>query len=957
MVPIRMMTRRCSFNRSISCSSLTSLTGDNTATNPCLWRWNSPLLMLRYRFPRLDPVPMRHRLLFSTSTNDETIIKIDALTKKQKNVYVSKSLYRQMLRWCQSYHQNGYPPDMIRYFTPIPKIVTLAPHLFPTHEYIKQTFRSSRKLQQEMMDNAPDPRTQRVLACLKQLPNVVQHSSDVIISIRSIKDVQNCIRALYRMDNSTDQPQQQQERIDEIEEYEKSCRQSAFEEIKHLNEISVALAKCQQERQRRLRDELPALEKYDKDGSLSHQILPIGTVVQHNRDRWRGVIVHSSFEHSKRHQTKASSSNVRDDFTSLTLKNYTKTIEDADDGDDEKLGDSPSIVYEVLLDDYDSRSHDSDGEELASSSSSSSFIMKQHLLQPIHIAEQSFVTVRQPVSLLQNASNTNTTLLCTLEVVHDQHLCRINNEFIRRIFTKYDSSTLTYVPNTYMNYTYPTISGKCDDKPDTTVATSENDEPDSRTTMLMSDMKGKVQDFAFYLVSIIDDMVGGGPNDTSSNRTHPNQSNHQLMDVFADIRNDLYGMATIDTVIARYDEQPLSTQLATQLRGMELIARTVMDAIYCRRLSRATASMKSINERSDKAHQHRDKETSSKFTPKFHLGQIVRHKKYNFRGVVTGRDIEPVYNVSKWDGLRDIPNAKELPFYNIIPDQQDCIEIFGGERPLRYVCEANLEPCPSDQMFLDVDVDVGWMKLSDGSYRPPPLELFKYGYDMDDNDCSEKCFERLESAINQWHYECVRNNLLPEPESSSDGESLTVVRNFAIPIRDMIELLKVADDSYDTPIRDAIKFFKKAHPNIQFRTKLQYGLDLIMADNCEEANIVFRSIVTDDPTYIEAWNYLSNSEHFLSLQRMKNDALYEQWISLAMASAHQVLQLNENDLCALSQLGMLHFQKEEYTKAEAYFRKRLDLDPWAIVSSKLSQCIDLGKEQEEPERNEHSNLK
>ncbi len=931
MAPIRMMTRRCSINRSTSCSWLTSVPGDNPATIPSLWRWNSPLLVLRYHDPRLDRVPMRHRLLFSSSTNDETIIKVDALTKKQKNVYVSKSLYRQMLRWCQIYNQNGYPPDMIRYFTPIPKIVTLAPHLFPTHEYIKETFRS----------------------------NMAQHSSGFTISVQSINDVHNYIRALYRMDSSTDEPQQQ-EGLEEIEEYEKSCRQSAFEEIKHLNEISVALAKCQQERHRRLHDELPALEKYQKDGSLSHPILPIGTVVQHKRDRWRGVIVHSSFwngsEHSRRHETNVSSTNVRDDFTSLTLKSYTKTIDNTDDGDAEKLGDGPSIIYEVILDEYDSRSYDSDSEELLSSSSSS-FIMKQHLLQPIQTAAQSLITVRQPVSLLPDASNTNTTLSCTLEVVHDQHLCRIHNEFIRRIFTKYDSSTLTYVPNTYMNYTYPTINGKCDDKIDTTVTTkfdpsnctSENDEADSRTTKIMSDMKEKIQGFALHLVSFIDEMVGDGPNDTSSYSKHPNQSNHQLMDVFTDIRNDIHSMATSDKL------QPLSTQLATQLRGIELISRSVMHAMYHRRLSKATITMKSTNEKSDKAHQHRDKETTSEFTPKFNLGQIVRHKVYNFRGVVAGRDIEPVYNVSKWDGLRDIPNAKDLPFYDIIPDQQDCIEIFGGERPLRYVCEANLEPCPPDQMFLDVDMDAGWIKLSDGSYRPPPIERFKYGYDIDENDCSEKCIEGLESAINQWHCECVRNILLPQPKSpnnddvdaSTNAESSSVVRKFAISIHDMIDLLKVADDSYDTPIRDAIKLFSKAHPNIQFRTKLQYGIDLIMADNCEKALAVFRSIVTDDdPTYIEAWNYLSNSEHFLSLQSMKHDVSGEQLNVSAFASAKQALQLNEHDLYALSQLGMLHFQKEEYRKAEVYFRKRLDLDPWSIVSAKLSECIDLGKEQE-----------
>jgi tetratricopeptide (TPR) repeat protein len=149
-------------------------------------------------------------------------------------------------------------------------------------------------------------------------------------------------------------------------------------------------------------------------------------------------------------------------------------------------------------------------------------------------------------------------------------------------------------------------------------------------------------------------------------------------------------------------------------------------------------------------------------------------------------------------------------------------------------------------------------------------------------------------------------------------------------------LLKAADNVEDAMIiRDTIKLFGKAHPNIQLRSQLQYGIDLMVADNCEKARKILLSMVTNvDPTYIDAWNYLANSENFLSLRK---DAL---------ESANRALELNQNDFQAYTQLGILHFQQGEYGSAEVYFRMCLDLDPWSIVSSKLTECIDLRREKE-----------
>jgi hemimethylated DNA binding protein len=850
---------------------------------------------------------------------------------------------------------------------------------------------------------------ERVFTLLNQIPIMQYDTKRIIVSIQSITDVQQCIRAVYRLNalhvhhedfqNSANSTTNQLD----VEKYEKECRNIAFEEMKHMNEISVELQKCHEQRHQRLHHEFRSLQNdYDDFMNMGHvdkscTILPVGQVVQHKTDRWRGVVVHWSCDDGKS-TTNHQRTKVRDDFTSLTLKSYTTPIEDKKPTGDDPISSSTStdqyhfqrntpyrtIVYEIAMDvrnDYEEYHDGGDNE------SSSSSLMKRHLLPAYDGFIPTFITIRQPLFIDQK-SNIDTGVASpssssVLDVLNDPHISRVSNPFLRQIFKKFDSRTNTYVPKSYMNYTYPqwypTINTHHDDSHNSSLITHPNQDTNELTeveitdpnlTKIMSDMIQQIQSFALHLVSIINTAIGTDhhrSNESISNNT--GQHKNPLMDVITELRTEILTFASLDSTnsyhIFKKLPVPLSRQLSLQLSSIEYVATKIIDAMYKRRRNKGIIGMipsaeVSTNENSDivpQPHNSIDMKSMSEnepFSPKFRLGQIVRHKKYNFRGVIVGRDSEPIYNVTRWDGLRDVPNAKELPFYNVIPDQQDCIEIFGGERPSRYVCEVNLEPCPSDQVYLDVDVDADWIKLPDGSYRPPPFERFKYGYDSDEYDTSdttndysdfEKCMMALESEINQWHCESSRFKLLPPPASSNDVVddatkpvrlSSSALQKYAISIHDLMTLLKASDNVEDAMIiRDTIKLFGKAHPNIQLRSQLQYGIDLMVADNCEKARKILLSMVTNvDPTYIDAWNYLANSENFLSLRK---DAL---------ESANRALELNQNDFQAYTQLGILHFQQGEYGSAEVYFRMCLDLDPWSIVSSKLTECIDLKREKE-----------
>jgi hypothetical protein len=106
--------------------------------------------------------------------------------------------------------------------------------------------------------------------------------------------------------------------------------------------------------------------------------------------------------------------------------------------------------------------------------------------------------------------------------------------------------------------------------------------------------------------------------------------------------------------------------------------------------------------------------------------------------------VEPVYDVTHWDGLQHIENPEQHPFYTIIPDPSDTMAAFGGERSWRYVCEENLEPCPIENRNIDVDLEPEWsFDASLGAYSPSQDIMLRHGGDLEDDGMTESCLEEI----------------------------------------------------------------------------------------------------------------------------------------------------------------------------------------------------------------------
>ena len=96
---------------------------------------------------------------------------------------------------------------------------------------------------------------------------------------------------------------------------------------------------------------------------------------------------------------------------------------------------------------------------------------------------------------------------------------------------------------------------------------------------------------------------------------------------------------------------------------------------------------------------------------KFGIGQVVRHRRYPFRGVVF--DIDPVFaNTEEWwlaipENLRP---RKDQPYYHLLAENSD-------SEYIAYVSEQNLLPDPSSEPLRHPQISDMFERTEDGQYR------------------------------------------------------------------------------------------------------------------------------------------------------------------------------------------------------------------------------------------------
>ena len=102
---------------------------------------------------------------------------------------------------------------------------------------------------------------------------------------------------------------------------------------------------------------------------------------------------------------------------------------------------------------------------------------------------------------------------------------------------------------------------------------------------------------------------------------------------------------------------------------------------------------------------------------KFGIGQVVRHRRYPFRGVIF--DVDPEFsNTEEW--LTSIPEPirprRDQPFYHLFAENSD-------SHYVAYVSEQNLAADDSGEPVEHPQIELLFDETDDGSYKLRPESL------------------------------------------------------------------------------------------------------------------------------------------------------------------------------------------------------------------------------------------
>ena len=101
-------------------------------------------------------------------------------------------------------------------------------------------------------------------------------------------------------------------------------------------------------------------------------------------------------------------------------------------------------------------------------------------------------------------------------------------------------------------------------------------------------------------------------------------------------------------------------------------------------------------------------------TAKFAIGQVVKHRKFPFRGIIY--DVDPVFANTEawWQAIpEEVRPCKDQPFYHLFAENAETEYV-------AYVSEQNLVIDNSDQPVRNGQIDQMFERDKDGKYRPKP---------------------------------------------------------------------------------------------------------------------------------------------------------------------------------------------------------------------------------------------
>jgi tetratricopeptide (TPR) repeat protein len=145
---------------------------------------------------------------------------------------------------------------------------------------------------------------------------------------------------------------------------------------------------------------------------------------------------------------------------------------------------------------------------------------------------------------------------------------------------------------------------------------------------------------------------------------------------------------------------------------------------------------------------------------------------------------------------------------------------------------------------------------------------------------------------------------------------------------DLFVVLKSADTlEHATTIQDTIKELFKETPNKKLREELDTGIAYLVEGSNENALSTFTKITNSDPSYGEAWNKKATAYYISG------------YMQESLEAAQKALDIEPRNFQALAGIGLVEMDSSSYENAVDAFQQCLALNPWSLVSARLSQCL------------------
>ena len=113
---------------------------------------------------------------------------------------------------------------------------------------------------------------------------------------------------------------------------------------------------------------------------------------------------------------------------------------------------------------------------------------------------------------------------------------------------------------------------------------------------------------------------------------------------------------------------------------------------------------------------------------KHRVGQVFRHSKYKYKGVIIGWD-RSCTRPQEWSVATGV--KRDQPHYLVLPDEDDCAKIFGGVRIQKYVGEENIDALEDGTRIAHRSLSYYFTGFCGGSSMYVPTAQLQYTYPCD----------------------------------------------------------------------------------------------------------------------------------------------------------------------------------------------------------------------------------